>query len=33
VLLPLTHGSTKPVAMALRHAGIAKMKRYSFSMP
>jgi hypothetical protein len=32
-LEPLTVGSTKPVAETRTHAGIIKVKRYSFDMP
>jgi hypothetical protein len=29
---PLTEGSTKPIAQILRHAGIVKLTRYSFTL-
>jgi hypothetical protein len=32
-LVPLTEGSTRPVASVVRHAGIVKTQRYSFDMP
>lgn len=28
---PVTAGSTQPVAMVVHHAGIVRVKRYSFS--
>jgi hypothetical protein len=30
---PLVEGSTKPIASTVTHAGIVKVKRYSFNMP
>jgi hypothetical protein len=32
-LEPLIAGSTRPIASAVTHAGICKVKRYAFSMP
>jgi hypothetical protein len=32
-LEPLTEGSTRQVALTTTHAGITRVKRYSFSMP
>jgi hypothetical protein len=31
-LEPLTTGSTRPVALAVTHAGIVKVMRYAFSL-
>jgi len=30
---PLVEGSTKPIASTVTHAGIVRIKRYSFDMP
>jgi hypothetical protein len=32
-LVPLTPGSTRPIASTVTHAGIVKVKRYAFGMP
>jgi hypothetical protein len=33
VLVPLTAGSTLPIASTVSHAGICRVKRYGFGMP
>jgi hypothetical protein len=30
---PMTEGSTKPIASTVTHAGICKVKQYTFSLP
>ena len=32
-LVPLTSGSTRPVAQTVTHAGICRVKRFAFSIP
>jgi hypothetical protein len=32
-LVPLTEGSTRPIAETRTHAGICKVKRYAFDLP
>ena len=32
-MVPLTLGSTRPVALTVRHAGLVRVLRYAFSLP
>jgi hypothetical protein len=32
-LEPLVEGSTRPIALTVTHAGICKVKRYTFDIP
>ena len=32
-LVPLTEGSTRPIASTVTHTGIVKVRRYAFDLP